>query len=367
MYKILFLVLFVFSNLCMAQSSHSQFKFDCSLCHSCENPTKLNPCLKMCPRLEIITVHHKADEGPENILLDRFKEVEDNFPPLLFSHRAHAEMSDMAGGCEMCHHYNPPGRIVPCSECHVANRIREDLRLPDLKGAFHRQCIDCHKLWASQVECSDCHLENGMEDSESIGMSKDRKSIHPRIEEPERVVYETEEMDGFVTFYHSDHVNVFGNECNDCHKQESCARCHTEEDLLKNVKLSSEEKHLACSSCHDTEDNCESCHKEEIVSGFDHLVSTGFNVSKYHKNVECESCHKEAKIFRGLKQSCASCHKDWSSENFDHKITGLLLDDNHIENECVDCHIENEFNKPTCDNCHDEITYPQSKPGKIIK
>jgi hypothetical protein len=358
------LILVLVSVFSFAQDNHQEFRYDCSLCHSCENPTKLNPCLKACPRMEIITVHHNAEEGPDHIILDRFKDIKDNFPPILFSHKAHAEMSNMAGGCEMCHHYNPPGRIVPCSECHEASRIRTDLRIPDLKAAFHRQCIDCHQLWASNVECSDCHYDSDVAQKELDSYAGGIVNAHSEIETPARVVYETEEIDGYVTFYHSDHINIFGNECVDCHQQESCGNCHTEESVLKNLKLSIEEKHLGCSDCHDVDDNCESCHKEEIASGFNHAVSTGFNINKYHKKVDCQSCHKVTKSFKGLSGECYSCHKDWTSENFNHAITGLYLDENHIENDCEDCHVDNNYQKPTCDNCHDEdIIYPDYLPG----
>ena len=40
-------------------------------------------------------------------------EVQDLYEPVVFSHRTHAEMSGMSGGCEMCHHYDPPGDVVP--------------------------------------------------------------------------------------------------------------------------------------------------------------------------------------------------------------------------------------------------------------
>ncbi len=355
------LILLIIPVLCIAQpTQHSELKFNCSLCHSCESPTKTNPCLKACPRAEIITVHHSAEEAPGYIILDKFKNVEDNYAPVNFSHKAHAEMSVMAGGCEMCHHYNPPGRVVACSECHSQSRIRDDLRTPDLKGALHRQCIDCHRLWSSDVACADCHHEN----ITNINKADPVDRYHPQIEEPERLVYDTDEMEGYVTFYHSDHTNIFGQECNDCHKQESCVSCHIEEQMLGNINLSQEEKHDACSGCHDTDGDCESCHKEQITPGFYHAVSTGFNLSKYHSKVECGGCHTTPKVFKGLSGSCAACHKNWSLENFEHSITGLSLDENHSENDCEDCHVENDYKNPTCDNCHDEeIFYPDFLPG----
>ena len=47
-------------------------------------------------------------------------------------------------------------------------------------------------------------------------------------------------------------------------------------------------------------------------------------------------------------------------------VTGLVLDENHIENDCEDCHVNKNYSvKPTCEECHDEITYPDKLPGKM--
>ncbi len=89
--------------------------------------------------------------------MDEFKGISDLYDPVNFSHRAHAEMSGISGGCKMCHHYNPPGKIVNCEYCHEKERNRTDITKPDLKGAYHRQCIDCHKQWNKSTDCIQCH------------------------------------------------------------------------------------------------------------------------------------------------------------------------------------------------------------------
>ena len=72
--------------------------------------------------------------------------------------------------------------------------------------------------------------------------------------------------------------------------------------------------------------------------------------------------------YSDIDAECNSCHFNWNSEKFDHKVTGLILDEDHIENDCEDCHIERSFSTgPTCDNCHDDKNYPEDKPGKIIE
>lgn len=367
MKKIILVIYLLMASSLSAQTSHEKFEFNCALCHSCENPTKTNPCLKPCPRADIITVHHSAKEGPDEIIMDNFKETEDNFEAVKFSHRAHSEMSIMSGGCEMCHHYNPPGRVASCKDCHEINRLRQDLRKPDLKAAYHRQCIDCHKIWNPNVLCADCHAKNGGEKSIELVAGKTSKEYHPEIESPTRLVYDTsEDMDGVVTFYHDEHINLFGLQCNDCHQQESCAKCHNKVKEKVDTELSLEEKHATCSKCHDTENDCESCHQPEISPRFNHSKSTGFSLVRNHAKLTCMNCHKTEKKFSRLNSDCINCHKSWNLENFNHSVTGLELSEIHVEFECENCHSENGYQNPTCDNCHDEITYPDMSPGEKI-
>ncbi|HQF43814.1 MAG TPA: cytochrome c3 family protein, partial [Ignavibacteriaceae bacterium] len=64
---------------------------------------------------------------------------------------------------------------------------------------------------------------------------------------------------------------------------------------------------------------------------------------------------------------CLSCHKSWFDGKFKHSVTGLQLDEIHIELSCDDCHSDNNFAvKPTCSSCHDDYSYPKQKPGKVI-
>ena len=140
---------------------HSQLKSNCSLCHACETPTKSNPCLVSCPREKMNMVNLSPAQSPATIKMDDLKSVQDLYEPVIFSHRAHAEMSEMSGGCQMCHHYNPPGDVVRCSSCHDPVRQRTDISKPDLKGAYHRQCMDCHQEWNKNLTCESCHELNG--------------------------------------------------------------------------------------------------------------------------------------------------------------------------------------------------------------
>jgi hypothetical protein len=349
---------------------HVKAEFDCSSCHECETPTKSNPCLVICPRKEMMTVHIPADMSPKIIKMSKLEVTNDLYEPVIFSHRLHAEMSEMSGGCQMCHHYNPPGKVVSCIECHEADRNRTDISKPDLKGAYHRQCMDCHKEWSNKVTCESCHELNSSGKTAFKEKDLEKENIHPKLSVPTRLIYKTpKQKETVVTFFHNEHNDLFGLDCNNCHREESCVKCHDKNKLMETKELSLKEKHTKCSACHNTEmkGECESCHSKNELEPFNHLKRTGFNLKSYHAKLECVQCHKTKSDFSGLTSTCSGCHKEWDSKTFDHKVTGLILDETHLEFECGDCHLEQDFSKaPSCENCHDDKSFPNDKPGKII-
>jgi hypothetical protein len=125
----LFIILTV--NIINAQSDYKHKtdikKLKCTTCHSCEVPTKNNPCLYPCPRYIMPVEKLSALIGPETVTINKIKSKQDLYKPVVFSHRLHAEMSDMSGGCETCHHYNPVGKILKCESCHSVERKRENI------------------------------------------------------------------------------------------------------------------------------------------------------------------------------------------------------------------------------------------------
>jgi Class III cytochrome C family len=340
--------------------THTQMNVDCKKCHICDTPTKADPCLLLCPRNKIDIVRHSPSEGPNNIIIDGIESENNLYGPANFTHKLHSEMSLMSGGCSTCHHFNPPGKIVKCSSCHEQNRKRTDLSVPDLKAAFHRQCMGCHKTWEEKSECESCHkLNSNILKSETVAKIE---KVHPEITIPKKIVYETDSDEGnFVTYFHNDHSSLFGIECSKCHNQESCASCHA----ITKQKLDISDGHDRCSTCHDTDDKCNKCHKNEVTEPFNHDIKTEFKLSNYHAGLSCISCHKTKGSFSGLKMECISCHTS-KDGYFNHDITGLRLDETHIELECGDCHSTNNYSKkPSCVECHDDdINYPDSIPGE---
>ena len=351
---------------------HSKLNITCKTCHVCAVPTKKDPCLVVCPREKIATVYQKPEQTPELITIDQ---ISDRYGPVYFAHKIHAQMSVMSGECENCHHHNTSGPILKCNTCHESSRNREDISLPDLKGALHRQCMECHREWSHETGCNTCHAPK-----KDVTISKHEQvkkklagKVHPVLLEPAKIVFETNYEKGkLVTFFHDDHTKNFKIECTSCHKNETCLKCH---DLNKisdkkakivKTKKSLDEHHKQCFSCH-KEDKCESCHLEKQSEHFEHGKKTGWTLNKYHINLSCANCHGSKIPYTKLNNKCSSCHNDWNNENFKHAITGLQLNEAHSELNCEDCHAENDFAvKPVCANCHDNYTFPKQKPGKLV-
>lgn len=119
-----------------------------------------------------IATLNAADMGPEEITL----EIADSKKPkpAYFPHKAHQD----ALTCGDCHHgMDDGGKQVPyaegqavqkCAECHnaetLAGKKKGKDKLDTLKGAFHGNCLVCHKEVAKKDEskkdlkkCATCH------------------------------------------------------------------------------------------------------------------------------------------------------------------------------------------------------------------
>ncbi len=357
-----------------AGDGHAQLPVDCKRCHSCDFPTKQNPCLNNCPRGQMITVEHKPEEGPDAVALNQNGK---QYGKVAFSHKLHAEMSEMSGGCGKCHHYNLAGPIQKCSACHSETRKREDVTRPDLKGAMHRQCYTCHRQWSHANDCKYCHEPKKSEDDNAFNnkLASYKGKSHPEYAAQPKVVYETNAKEGkVVTFYHDEHVKLFGLKCQNCHKNDNCTKCHD----VNNSKLIAPKKnqhkgqnfdqiHQNCNSCHKG-NSCVKCHSGAEKERFNHLAATGFDLSRNHSKVACDKCHKKNNPMDKPNRNCVNCHSNFTSGKFDHSKTGLKLDDNHKDLDCDNCHKNNNFSKPpVCADCHDDKSYPKFKPGKMFK
>lgn len=341
---------------------------NCKTCHETEYPTRNYPGLRECPRENLISVYHQLKEGPEVVVIDA---MSDYYTGVVFSHNIHAEMSEMSEGCTGCHHYNTTGPVLKCQKCHQNNRARDDVSIPDLKAAYHRQCMTCHKQWSNENGCNtQCHFTKSSQKQPSVDVIKSK--IHPKLTEPTKIVWETDtKTNKIVTFFHDEHIQLFNLGCTSCHSQESCIKCHSKllhPEIKSPVKIdkSIEEHHKPCIKCH-LGNSCEKCHSEKELAPFDHGRSSGWSLNTHHSNVACSKCHGKRMPYRRLDKNCVSCHENFAS-SFNHELIGLVFSEAHEEIECGNCHSKREFiDDPVCTDCHDDKSYPAELPGEKAK
>jgi hypothetical protein len=335
-------------------------KAPCKDCHLCDNPTKAEPCLMVCPgSIKDVNAAHKVTEGPGMIVLGTTGTL---YEPVNFNHTTHASMGEMGDGCVSCHHYAPTGKIPPCSECHAKPT---SLGQPGLKGAYHRQCLGCHQQWSGTNDCVNCHAPTDEPTTNNTAIGSTMNSRQP-ITKPAKKVYDIANPNGDkVTFYHNDHVEKFGVDCVTCHQRENCGYCHDKNATQASTTTmkSAEEIHTICNDCHD-KDDCNLCHGKKEKTPFQHDAAH-WRLGDYHKHLECDQCHVVGQRIKTLSADCVQCHDDWSPKNFDHQVTGLKLDETHSEFDCTDCHLNNKYHQPpSCIDCHDQDRTPdKDTPG----
>ena len=378
------LAAFVFACLAINASAHevgspptmSESAVDCHLCHMSDAPSKEEPALKDCARHP---VHEKADpsgnESPDYFIIDELTSI---YVPVVFPHRLHASMSEMGVGCMQCHHYTEEGAAIQrCSTCHAMSPdpAQENLEQPSLKGAYHRQCIGCHREWSHETKCGICHAKRVP--GEEPALPKDPSDVmgllHPNVQAPAMRVYETDGM-GLIGFRHDDHVKRYGFSCADCHREWDCSRCH--EPGAVQARAEETDPHNQCIMCHqgEVEERCEFCHGDDVRPPFSHERETGVALAAFHEEVTCRGCHDASELrFQPVeKKECTQCHgPDWAPDSFDHTLVGIQMEESHAEMECMTCHIAGMGEPTDCSTCHEgnDMAFPkvEAAPEKPVQ
>jgi hypothetical protein len=73
--------------------------------------------------------------------------------------------------CQGCHHNSPVVKNPPgCRNCHVKPFDEKNLFKPGIIGAYHQQCMGCHKemFIAKPAGCTECHKEKINKDKSSV-------------------------------------------------------------------------------------------------------------------------------------------------------------------------------------------------------
>jgi hypothetical protein len=292
-----------------------------------------------------VAVAASAQAPPDVVMLDELANV---YEPVPFDHKTHAAMAEMWQGCETCHHRTPAvatpaatqpagltsrartqanaANIPACKECHEAGGAGAaavaDIRMPNLKGAYHRQCLNCHREWANENGCSACHRERGngvVRDHPPPTVDDIVGRMHPPIPEPDEHGYQarfTPAVGSQVLFRHKAHTARYGLTCASCHHRDSCANCHDRDARTIARKplrpgRTWKDSHGPCMACHQ-QDGCRHCHydpgTQQAPPPFDHRA-TGQVLDSDHAALKCGQCHTQLKSKVKLTCGGAECHQ----------------------------------------------------------
>ncbi len=111
--------------------------------------------------IDLLADEFKAAEFPHLKIIKALIDVSNNNSLARYFHKGAMTI------CSSCHHYSPvsEGKKVPlCRTCHTSRRTPAKAR-PALLGAYHQQCLGCHKQMDGVEDnmpqsCTGCQEEN---------------------------------------------------------------------------------------------------------------------------------------------------------------------------------------------------------------
>jgi hypothetical protein len=135
---------------------------------------------------------HVAYQMPDKVTIGK---LSNNFEPVVFPHgkMVNALIARTRGSkladyfhsqpgtlCQGCHHNSPPEEKPPlCSNCHGETIAAGDAFRTGLEGAFHQQCLGCHKAMGVKYpgirDCKACHARRKTDTARSSRPSNARR------------------------------------------------------------------------------------------------------------------------------------------------------------------------------------------------
>lgn len=256
--------------------------------------------------------------------------------------------ADLGGDCAVCH-------VPPWAAETMADR-----------------CVACHRDIKEQLQeaqsmhgelftdaCRDCHPDHRGADFSLTLLD---------------VGHFPHDVVGFSLKAHQKMASGEPFTCSDCHGKDitkfdanACELCHQEIDAVF-TQAHSKNFSPQCLACHDGVD---------IYGGDFNHNALAFPLEGEHTALPCSECHGGASStveLQSAPQACYACHQedddhdgkfgdncavchapsDWDEVTFEHALSGFLLEGQHANVKCEDCH-KNDFYQGTsqaCVDCH---------------
>lgn len=161
-------------RVCHESMASGPVESSCDTCHSGEEGAPAAARADRDPNEVIDWALMYVQDFPEDI---EVKTIADKYEAVPFPHlEIIKSMNKLLGGnrlanvfhgdrnvvCAGCHHHSPMNARPPaCSRCHDAPFDARDLSRPGLKGAYHQQCVGCHRTMNIKNfrDCTVCHKD----------------------------------------------------------------------------------------------------------------------------------------------------------------------------------------------------------------
>lgn len=175
-------------------------------------------------------------------------------------------------------HKEPVQAGYKCTDCHFSKKTFHAAKRKLDKFGMSR-CVDCHNQKKASAECGVCHIQGN-----SVTKNVNRTD-YPMVNLPDTVFCNnchskklclkchTSQMphDGeWKSAGHAMDAFISKDVCWQCHRQFDCRKCHTRtsphiEGWVKNHGLASKSSPSSCSSCHEMEVFCLTCHNNTVL------------------------------------------------------------------------------------------------------
>lgn len=305
-----------------------------------------------------------------------------------------------------------------CKDCHAPKFIG-DAKLKSKKSTYlgvSTQCLNCHADYHMRTlssNCLSCHTDGAFKPAARFNHDNAKFRLAGRHRSVECIkchkitVTGNEKFQQFTGIQYTNcaschkdpHNNQFGQNCRQCHSEESFKVIQGDQKFDHNkthYKLEGKHMIVNCKACHKTKftdplrfANCNDCHSDyhngqfmkdgiapdcskcHNVTGFtlfsytlEQHNSGSFPLAGAHQATPCYDCHKKQDkwSFRKIGMNCSDCHQDihqnlisakyypgkdcrkchneglWSDIRFDHTQTGFGLTGAHEKEKCRSCH-----------------------------
>ncbi len=403
--------------------SHLEGISNCTKCHILGEKLSNEKCLECHVELkELVTLnkgyHSSVDVKGKQCAICHSEHHEKNFQIVRFDEK---KFNHNLTGFQLIGAHSKKN----CKDCHKPKYISSPKILAKkytylgLKSACVNCHIDYHQNTLSLI-CNNCHDANAFKPSTKFNHSSAKYQLEGKHKTVECIKCHKIEILNGVKF--QKFKNIQFNSCVNCHIDvhknkfgQNCLQCHSEESFriikgIKNfdhskTKYKLEEKHLNidCKLCHKQKittpliyKKCIDCHNDfhknqfakdgispdcskcHSISGFINTLYTieqhnnsEFPLQGAHIALPCFECHKKSDkwAFKDIGKKCISCHKNihedlinkkyypednclschsqtkWSEIEFDHSKTNFNLLGAHKTQTCRKCHFKENIER----------------------